>query len=167
MEAIKLKILIISDTHRQHENLEQVIVKESPIDLVIHLGDAEGCEDYIEAISDCPLEIVAGNNDFFSNLDREKVITLLGHKMLLTHGHYYRVSLGLDTLVEEAKVKQADIVVFGHTHIPCVERIEEILVLNPGSISYPRQVGKEPTYIVMQLEEKQEIEIEIKKLKNK
>ena len=160
-----MKILIISDTHRQHNNLEKVIAKESPMDLVIHLGDAEGSEDYIEAISECPLEIVAGNNDFFSRLEREKVITVLGHRMLLTHGRYLGVSLGLDILTDEAKSKQVDVVLFGHTHIPCIEYREKLLVLNPGSLSYPRQVGKQPSYMVMNIEEKQEIQIELKYLK--
>ena len=41
---------------------------------MIHLGDAEGYEDYIGELCGCPLEIVAGNNDFFSSLPREKEI---------------------------------------------------------------------------------------------
>ena len=42
-----MKILIVSDTHRRHTNLETVLEREKPIDLMIHLGDAEGAEDYI------------------------------------------------------------------------------------------------------------------------
>ena len=66
-----MKILIVSDTHRRHHALETVLEKVKPIDMLIHLGDSEGYEDYIEALADCPVEIVAGNNDFFSRLDRE------------------------------------------------------------------------------------------------
>ena len=63
-----MKALIVSDTHGSHRNLERVIEKEQPLDLLIHLGDVEGGEDYIEAIADCPVNVVAGNNDFFSEL---------------------------------------------------------------------------------------------------
>ena len=63
-----MKALIVSDTHGSHRNLERVIEKEQPLDLLIHLGDVEGGEDYIEAIADCPVHVVAGNNDFFSEL---------------------------------------------------------------------------------------------------
>ena len=35
-----MKILIISDTHRKHENLLKVLERECPVDLLIHLGDA-------------------------------------------------------------------------------------------------------------------------------
>ena len=67
-----MKALIVSDTHGSHRNLERVIEKEQPLDLLIHLGDVEGGEDYIEAIADCPVHVVAGNNDFFSELPREE-----------------------------------------------------------------------------------------------
>lgn len=66
-----MKILIVSDTHRKHENLITVLGRVQPVDLMIHLGDAEGCEDYIAELAGCPLEIVAGNNDFFPHF-REK-----------------------------------------------------------------------------------------------
>ena len=42
-----MRVLIISDTHRKHENLLKVLERVEPIDLLIHLGDAEGYEDYI------------------------------------------------------------------------------------------------------------------------
>ena len=68
-----MKILIISDTHRKHDNLLKVLERECPVDLLIHLGDAEGYEDYIAEQAGCPVEVVAGNNDFFSSLPREKL----------------------------------------------------------------------------------------------
>ena len=93
-----MKVLIVSDTHRRHGNLETVLENVGKMDLLIHLGDAEGEEDYIEAIAGCPVEIIAGNNDFFSNLDKEKVILLGKYKVLLTHGHYNNVHV-LITLI--------------------------------------------------------------------
>ena len=83
-----MKILIVSDTHRHHENLEKVLEQVKPIDLMIHLGDGEGYEDYMETIAECPLYIVAGNNDFFSQLPKERELTIGKHNILLTHGHY-------------------------------------------------------------------------------
>lgn len=70
-----MKVLIVSDTHKHHENLIRVLEREQNLDLMIHLGDAEGYEDDIADMAGCPLEIVAGNNDFFSTLPREKSIT--------------------------------------------------------------------------------------------
>ena len=48
-----MKILIISDTHGAHRNFDRVIEKEQPLDMLIHLGDVEGDEDYIPAVAEC------------------------------------------------------------------------------------------------------------------
>ena len=148
-----MKILIVSDTHGRHENLEIVLEQEKPIDLLIHLGDAEGCEDYIEVIAECPVEVVAGNNDFFSDLPGERELMLGQYKVLLTHGHYYYVNAGTAHIRREAIARGIDIAMFGHTHRPMIEEDDEVTILNPGSLSYPRQEGREPSYIVMDLDE--------------
>ena len=49
-----MKILIVSDTHKSHGNLEKAIQDAGRIDMLIHLGDVEGAEDYIVK----PFEIV-------------------------------------------------------------------------------------------------------------
>ena len=147
-----MRILIVSDTHRKHANLEKVLKKVKPLDLMIHLGDAEGTEDYIEAVADCPVEIIAGTNDFFSKLAKETELQIGRYRVFLTHGHYYYVSVGMEHLCEEARARGADIVMYGHTHRPCIEYMNKLVVLNPGSISYPRQEGKRPSYIMMEID---------------
>lgn len=147
-----MRILIISDTHRKHKNLEMLLERMLPLDMVIHLGDAEGYEDYIAELAGCPLEIVAGNNDFFSKLEREKMILIGNYKVLLTHGHYYYVASGIADIKSVAKAKGADIVMFGHTHIPVIDYDDGIIALNPGSLTYPRQEGRQPSYILMELD---------------
>ncbi|HIQ95035.1 MAG TPA: metallophosphoesterase [Candidatus Limivivens merdigallinarum] len=147
-----MKILIVSDTHRQVANLQKVLKKISPIDCLIHLGDVEGSEDYIREIADCPCHFVSGNNDFFCDLPREKEITLGKYKVLLTHGHYYYVSLDTRELRRQAVSRGFDIVMFGHTHRPYLAIEEQYTILNPGSISYPRQEGRKPSYIIMEID---------------
>ena len=147
-----MKILIISDTHRKHENLLKVLERECPVDLLIHLGDAEGYEDYIAEQAGCPVEVVAGNNDFFSSLPREKELQIGKYKVLITHGHYYYVSARLEDIKKEARGRGMDIVIFGHTHRPLIEKDHGVVALNPGSTSYPRQDGHLPSYIVMEID---------------
>ena len=55
-----MKVLIVSDTHGRDENLEIVINREAPFDMLVHCGDVEGREIFIEALVDCPCCIVAG-----------------------------------------------------------------------------------------------------------
>lgn len=152
-----MKILIVSDTHRRNGNLQEAIERTAPFDMLIHLGDAEGSEDLItswclEQNKDCKVYMVLGNNDFFSCLDREKEVEIGPYRAFLTHGHFYSVSVGTERLEEEARSRGADIAMFGHTHRPCLETRNGVTVLNPGSLSFPRQEGRRPSYMVMEID---------------
>lgn len=151
-----MKILIVSDTHRQLQNLKTVLEKVSPIDMLIHLGDVEGQEQQIREMADCHTEIIAGNNDFFSSLEREKSIWIGRYKVLLTHGHYYKVSLGTELLASDAAARGFQVALFGHTHRPVVEYHPGIILANPGSLSYPRQDGRKPSYLILDLDSRGE-----------
>lgn len=147
-----MKILIVSDTHRRDANLVEVLKKEAPVDCLIHLGDAEGSEEYIREIAGCPVHIVSGNNDFFCDLPREEEFMLGKYKILITHGHYYYVSLDTQEIRRQAEARGVDIVMFGHTHRPLLEKSGKVLLVNPGSLSYPRQEGRKPSYILMKID---------------
>lgn len=145
-----MKILIVSDTHRKDDNLRLLIERYKPLDMLIHLGDAEGSEMFIAdwVNPGCQMEMVLGNNDFFSLLDKEREIILGRHRVLLTHGHYYGVSIGPEGLADEARSRGCDVAMFGHTHKPYHNVIDDVLLLNPGSLSYPRQEGRRPSYMI-------------------
>jgi putative phosphoesterase len=149
-----MKILIVSDTHRRNENLKTVLSRTAPIDMLIHLGDVEGSENVIRSWLEpgVDFEIVKGNNDFFSDLDMEKEIMIGKYKVLLTHGHMYNISLGVEILRQEAIARGFDIAMFGHTHKPYFENEHGVIILNPGSISYPRQDGRKPSYMLMEID---------------
>ncbi len=149
-----MKILIVSDTHRRNENLKQLLERVSPIDMMIHLGDAEGSEELYKHWLPLTtrLIVIRGNNDFFSDLDPEKEIRIGKYRCLLTHGHYYNVSLDTDLLRKEARARGFDIAMFGHTHRPYLEMEEDLTLLNPGSLSYPRQDGRKPSYMIMEID---------------
>ena len=149
-----MKILVVSDTHRKDDNLKLVLSEECPLDMLIHLGDAEGSEHFIPdwVNPECRMEMVLGNNDFFSRLDREREIDIAGHKAFITHGHYYGVSMAPEGLVDEAKSRGCDIAMYGHTHRPFLDVIDGVTVLNPGSLSYPRQEGRRPSYMIIHVD---------------
>lgn len=149
-----MKILIISDSHGRNNIMDKVIEQEAPLDLIIHLGDLEGGEDFLEAIAPCPVEMVCGNNDFFTPYPREKIIDIGRYRALLCHGHHYCVSTGTDRLVQMARQQGCNLVMFGHTHRPVIEPDGDVTVINPGSISYPRQENHQPSYIIMHINDR-------------
>ena len=157
-----MKILIVSDTHKSHGNLEKAIQDAGRIDMLIHLGDVEGAEDYIRALVDCPAHILGGNNDFFSDLPWEEEFLIGEHHVFITHGHGYFVGMDEERLKAEARGRGADIVMYGHTHRPSITREKDLTVVNPGSIAYPRQEGRRGTYVLMETDENGKAEFALK-----
>ena len=156
-----MKILLVSDTHGRNLNLEDVLDIEKP-EFLCHMGDVEGSEDYIRLITKCPLAMVSGNNDFWTDLNQEVTFELQGFRIFMTHGHYYYASSGTDKLKSAGRRHKADIVLFGHTHVPTLEVEEDIIVANPGSLTYPRQQKRRPSYMILELEKGKMPKFEIK-----
>lgn len=147
-----MKVLIVSDTHHHNDNYIRVIERVAPVDMVIHCGDIEGSEYLIAEYAGCPVQMVMGNNDFFSDLPREKEFNIGKYKVWLTHGHTYYVSMSNENIKREARERGVDIVMYGHSHRPVIDIEGDIIAINPGSLTYPRQEGKKPSYIIMDLD---------------
>lgn len=157
-----MRILVVSDTHRRHTNFERIIREEDPFDYMLHLGDVGNDADYFAALAGCESEFVAGNNDWSQDLDSEKLITLCGKKIFMTHGHTYDVDWNLNRLFLRGKSLGADVILFGHLHCPIAETIQGIKIFNPGSITFPRQRDKRPSYLVLTLDEYQKEDLKYK-----
>lgn len=158
------KYLVVSDTHGRDNNFYDVLDLEEPLDGIIHCGDFEGSEGKFALAANCPVYFVAGNNDFFSDLNRELEFTFDGHKAFLTHGHNYMVSMDLDYIRSEGIARGAEVVFFGHTHKPVAKTMGGVYLFNPGSLSYPRQEGRRPSYIILTTDDSDIINYEIKYL---
>lgn len=156
-----MKILVVSDTHRSNSLFLQLVKKYEPLDMIIHCGDIEGSEYTISSATNCEVHMVAGNNDFFSSIPLEDEFCIGNHKALLTHGHHYYISMGNELLKDEARSRGADVVFYGHTHRPVIERDNGMLIINPGSLTYPRQEGRKPSYVIMEIDDNDEIDAKI------
>ena len=115
-----MRILVISDSHGRNDHVEGVLKQVGHIDMLIHCGDVTSGDLYIQSLVTCPVHMVAGNLDQGLSLPKEKLIELEGHRIWIVHGHMYRVHQGLKMLRAAARRKEADIVMFGHTHKPYI-----------------------------------------------
>jgi len=156
------KILIVSDTHGRNDLMTQIIKKEKPIDMLIHCGDLESSPSMLDCLVDCPVHAVSGNNDFSADLSRMKVFRIGDSKAVLVHGHKYNLHSGLLSLRYLARGNGADIVMFGHTHHPVITTEDGVTFINPGSLTYPRQEGRAPSYIIMSVDDKGDATYEVK-----
>ena len=157
-----MKILVVSDTHGYNDRMYEVIKKETPFDMLIHCGDIHDEYERLRARVDCTLHVVAGNNDYYADLPRIKQFSIGRYQAVLTHGHRYRLYSGLSPLFYLAAENHADYVFFGHTHVPMIVEQGPVTLINPGSLTYPRQSGRQPSYIIGTVSDGKQPEFEIR-----
>ena len=134
-----MRIVVFADTHRDFFALNNAIKRNLDVDIFLHLGDGEKELKDVQALyPDKTFHFVCGNRDYGSSSPASKVIEVAGVKIYMTHGHESRVHDGLDTLVQNAKLNGARIALYGHTHIYNTAYIDDVHVMNPGSLYSPR-----------------------------
>lgn len=130
-----MRILVVSDTHRDRASLFRAIMSQPTADVVIHLGD--GADEAEEAKRDYPEKmflLVRGNNDWGAALPSEGLATFLGKHIFYTHGHLYNVKYGMYDVISAARSHKADVLLYGHTHEPRTEYQDGLYIMNPGSL---------------------------------
>lgn len=143
-----MRVGLISDTHGQLR--AGVFPHFEGVDLILHAGDVGSADILAELGAIAPVYAVYGNTDGFEirRQVKERVrLELEGWQVLVTHGH----ELGSprpDTLHEE--YPQANIVVYGHTHVPLVEEVGGALIVNPGAAG-PARFKLRPSIAVLEL----------------
>ena len=144
-------VIIISDSHGQLDNVRKIREKEKDVDAVIHLGDLIGQDEQLAEIFDVPIYKVRGNCDFTSENPLSQVVEFGKNRILITHGHNYGVNFGTDGLCYAAMENNCNIAMYGHTHVPENSVYRGVIVVNPGSVTSPRQLNHKPTYAKMQI----------------
>lgn len=135
-----MKVGVVSDTHRMKKSIDKAIEYLKDCDLILHAGDNFVDSKYINQVTGIDIIAVKGNCDY-ENVEEELTIEIENKTIFLCHGHKYNVKHGVNLLKKKAKDIGADIVVFGHTHIPYKDEEDSILFINPGSTSIPRHVN--------------------------
>ena len=131
-----MKYLVVSDSHGDKAILQKLVTAYAgKVDLMLHCGDSElPVTDEVFKY----FKVVRGNCDYDLDLQDEQFFDRGQDKILLVHGHLLGVGFGLGGLQAEMDELGANMAFFGHTHQLGVEVINGKLLLNPGSISYPR-----------------------------
>ena len=129
-------IAVISDSHGNKDSINKIKKKISNADVLLFLGDGEN--DLAEITNDFTGEVFAvrGNCDITGKYPEEQILEIQGKKIFICHGHRYNVKYGYNSIYYRGKEIGADIVLFGHSHIPIIEEYNGIILMNPGSISH-------------------------------
>jgi uncharacterized protein len=152
-----MRIGVVSDTHMpmRAKSLPQALVNGlQGVDYILHGGDWVSLHVAEELAKIAPVDGVAGNNDgdeIIARFGRQKVLTFQGFRIGIVHGDGYRKTTE-ERAYETFTDANVDIIIFGHSHIPYVEKRGQILLFNPGSPTDKRR-QKEFSYGILELGE--------------
>jgi putative phosphoesterase len=154
-----MTLLILSDSHGRPDHIREAIRRVKP-DGILFAGDGlrdlTAC-DLPAPPEGCPLWAVSGNCDWlhspliiggslFEALE-EELITWEGIRILLMHGHRHGVKGGPGQAIACALSRNADVLVFGHTHVPLELHLSpdrprsDLAVTKPLSVFNPGSLG--------------------------
>ena len=134
------RVIVVSDSHGDVESLRDAFAqafRHGAIDAAVFLGD--GMHDFEEVKQELYRKgvvcyAVRGNNDWATAEPVEAVFTVNGVRFFACHGHTRQVKYGLDRLWYAARERDAQVVLYGHTHRERVETQDELIMLNPGAV---------------------------------
>jgi putative phosphoesterase len=139
---------LIADTHGLLR--PEVLETFAGVEHIVHAGDV-GSDEVLERLEViASVTAVAGNVDggLRRRLPDSVELELAGVRVAVIHGH----QLARRTpAVVAGQFPGADLVVFGHSHVASVERVEGTLAVNPGAAG-PRRFGKPATVALAVLE---------------
>jgi uncharacterized protein len=136
---VPLVIGVVADTHVYRHGSRRLATEILDLfarfhtGLILHAGDVNVVSVLAELATVAPVLAVTGNNDDAElyGLIPETVEFRVGtHRFAMLHGH------GGASARSEARRRFAgkvDCVVYGHSHIPLIEREDETILFNPGS----------------------------------
>lgn len=120
---------LISDTHGLLRPTVHAALHG--VELILHAGDVGEPDILDELRLIAPVQAVLGNTDdaFALGLPMSLDIELGGLRVHVSHGH----ELGRPKPAALAAAYDADVIVYGHTHVQMIETVGRTLVVNPGA----------------------------------
>lgn len=137
-----MKIVVFSDSHGMISPMRRAAELHSDADLFLHLGD--GCREFEMLCEQMGIkgQDVRGNCDLADyETPAFRLLEIGGCKIFMTHGHEFSVKFTLSELISAGEREGADLILFGHTHIPLCSYEKGIHLLNPGSIGTQSDYG--------------------------
>ncbi len=159
-----MKILVVSDTHGHNRDFLEAAIDIEKVDMLFHLGDYVKDAKKIAQILKLDYMTVRGNGDYgIMDVNEDELLEINGKKIFLTHGHRYQLGYNFDKLYTRGHELSADLILFGHTHVPIIHREKGIILMNPGSPSIPRSIDRKRTFGLITIGDEIEVDlIEIK-----
>ena len=162
-----MKIGLISDTHiteKRGKLSKKVLDCFNDVNLILHAGDISSQKVLDKLSQIAPTIAVEGNNDRTRktiDLKPSELIEIDDLKILLIHGDKLP-SRNFKKYCDFAQKHNADILISGHTHKPHCEKIENVLLINPGSPN--RQIKSDASIAILTIDKEKEYKNKLDKI---
>ena len=168
---------VLADTHVPDRVMQLdprviEIFQQAQVEAILHAGDVSVPEVLQQLEQVAPVYAVRGNRDIFRlrNLPLRVELKINGATIGMAHGHGTFSRYMIDKLQRAVRGRlverylnrllwefpSADVIVFGHLHVPCNFRLQGKLLFNPGSTSYPWPRTEPATFGLLHLEKGEE-----------
>lgn len=147
-----MRVIVISDTHHDIDAIRRILPIINECDVLVHLGDCN--DDILKIKADLRVKeivYVRGNCDYVMKSPSFVIKEWGGAKFLFTHGHNFRVNSSLLDLTYASLENECKYAFYGHTHIPAIDEMYGIQLINPGSVSSPR--AGYPSYAIIEIKD--------------
>lgn len=136
-----MRAVVFSDSHGNYDALEKIMERhKDDADIFIHLGDGEREVELIQYVyNDKKIHFVSGNCDWGTDKPDYDIINFAGKTIFFTHGSRFGVKGDLNLAKLFARKNEADILLFGHTHVAMTDYEDGLYIMNPGSCARPRE----------------------------
>lgn len=159
-----MKIIFLSDIHGVYDNLVVIekLLENYKIDKIVVLGDlyypgpnyngklkieSSKVKDFLMKYSEklicmrgnCDSDVDIKSSDF-PICNGLSLLYIDGLNIYITHGNEY-------SMKKNKKFNSEGILVYGHEHIPYINKINDVIYINVGSISFPKD-NNLPTYMI-------------------
>jgi putative phosphoesterase len=125
MSEKRIKLLVISDSHGRADRVRELAARQRDAEAILFLGDGVRDLDIIDPVPSRAICAVKGNCDMFplfsnenNEFSEERSLIFGNYHILMMHGHTRGVKGGIENALLYAYSRGADILLFGHTHIP-------------------------------------------------
>ncbi len=143
------RVIILSDSHGRSKTFEKICSLHPEAERYLFLGDGAGDYESVQTgHPDWAMMGVCGNCDRGTNLPEINEYVVEDWRIMLTHGHLFAVRGTDHYILEEAKKRGCNAVLYGHTHSARCEKVDGIWLLNPGAVMDYRC----PRYAVLDLD---------------
>ena len=102
--------------------------------------------------------MIRGINDFSPIFRRKKSSGSERRKCLLLMDTVIMFQWRQSRFGRKGLQEMRTFIMFGHTHRPYFEERDGITVLNPGSLSFPRQEGRKSSYMILETDGEEKYE---------